>query len=356
MSNSVEQPVRGIFAIAIIIITTMLVISLFSEEVFSSWVSYLFMSCVPVQIVFGLVWKCEYPTFLANMKQPLKGVGFILIAAFGGCFIALLGITLVANGAMPPGPQLSIFMILFIVVMFWLVGVFQCWPVSSVFKNPLGVGLVLLSTGFVTAYLIFKFGANFKFMTAAPGYFAHMDGEGAFMAFDVLTFAVTTVALIMTCILFDFWPMVKMPSAQNKIVFILSSTLYILILSFAVRYFFVVILGMDQIIYMVLVPISFIFGAFIMLDLFEQRFFATKTQPLKGIFYFILSVIFGVIMYYLYRFLGPVISGKMISDDPGYQLDFWIANAMLAISFPLIVVYNAFLNHWPIRNLNSERE
>ena len=355
MNNSVKQPVRGIFAIAIIVMTTMLVISLFSEKVFSSWVSYLFMCCVPIQIVLGLVWKCEYPTFLANMKQPLKGFGFILITAIGGGFIALLGIALVAKGALPPGPQLSIFTILLIVVMFWLVGVFQCAPFASVFKTPLVLGLVLLGTGFVMAYFIFKLGVNFKFMADAPGYFAYMDGGGAFMAFDVLTFAVTTVALIMACILFDFWPMVKMPLAQNKTMFILWSTLYILILSFAIRYFFVVFGGVDQIFYMVFVPISFIFGAFIMLDLFEQRFFATKLQPLKGILYFILSMVSGVVMYYLYRFLGPVISGKMISGEPGYQLDFWIANAMLAISFPLIVAYSSFFNHWPFCNSRGDR-
>jgi len=102
----------------------------FSAEIFASWVSFLFMCCVPTQIICGLVWGCEYPVKVAKLRQPYKGLSFVGISIVGGLLLASIILFTVAQGAVPPGPQHNIFVILFIINMFWLVGVFQCQPFS----------------------------------------------------------------------------------------------------------------------------------------------------------------------------------------------------------------------------------
>jgi hypothetical protein len=348
-SSGLQQPLRGTVATLGIIALATLFISLFTESTFGGWVSFLMMCCVPALIVCGLVWGGNYPKVVAGLSPAAKGLLLTLISLAAGLVIAAVILVLVAGKATPPGPQHNIFIITYIVAMFWIVAVFQCEPLASLFKHPLALGIGILTLCFALAYLVYFFAMNFGFLSQAPFYQAHMDGQGPFMAFDVLTTLVSSVAMIMAFIMLDFWPVSLMPGSQAKVGQILWSILWIIGLAVALRYLCVAMLGMDQVVYMTAVPIPFIFGAFIMLNLFEASLFASLPAPSKGFVYCLCAGLLAALLYPLFLALGPIASGAMASGAPSYQLDFWTANAMLAVSFPVIVIYSDFFGHWPLK-------
>lgn len=345
-----KQPLLGGISLIFIIIMCLLIISSFSPEIFASWVSFLFMCCVPVQIICGLVWRCQYPKNIACLRQPHKGLAYLAISIFGGLSLAAIIIFSVAQGAIPPGPQHNIFIILFITNMFWLVGVFQCQPFIIFFKNMFLVALMMLVSAFVITYILFFFVINFEFIANAPIYLSQLDGGGPVMAFDLLTFAITTVASIMVLIVIDFKPIAKLPYTDKTAIFIMWSVVAVLLLSTFVKTLFVVFLGFDQIIYMVMVPISFIFGAFILLNLYEKSLLTYFNGTQQTYMSLVICSIFTVLIYQSFMMLGPIVSGDMLSGAPSYELNFWVANAMLSICFPLIVVCTDFLQYWPFRS------
>lgn len=348
-SSGLQQPLLGIVSTVSVIIIATAFISLFSESTFSGWVSFLLMCGVPALIICGLVWGGNYPKALLNLSSAGKGLVLTLISLATGALIAVVILVLVADKVTPPGPQHNIFIISFIVAMFWVVAVLQCEPLASLIKHPLALGAAILTLCFLLAYAVFFFAMNFGFLSQAPFYQAHMDGQGPFMAFDVLTTLVSSVAMIMAFIMLDFWPVGLMPGSKSKAGQILWSALWIAGLAVALRYLFVGILQMDQVVYMASVPIPFIFGAFILLNLFEASLFGEMPAPAKGFLYCLVSGVLAAILFPLFQFLGPIASGEMAAGAPTYQLDFWCANAMLAVCFPLIVIYSDFFRHWPLK-------
>lgn len=307
------------------------------------------MCCVPIQIICALVWDCSYPKGLTTLSTPKKGLLLILMTVCGGAVMAAIIYSVIVQGITPPGPQHNIFIISYIVAMFWVVAAFNCEPLASLIKNPLVLGLSVLALCFAIASAIFYLGMDFKFLAGTPVYQTHMDGGGAFMAFDLLTTLVTSVAFIMAFIQMDSWPVKLMPGSGSKTGHMIWTTLLITILAVALRYLCVSILGMDQIVFMTMIPIPFIFGTFIVLDLFQATFYPNLSGPAKGFAFCATSAVIAALIYPLFRLIGPIASGAMASGAPSYQLDFWVANAMLAVSFPFIVAYSAFFQHWPLQ-------
>ena len=57
-------------------------------------------------------------------------------------------------------------------------------------------------------------------------------------------------------------------------------------------------------------------------------------------------------MYAIYYTVAPFARGKQMASglEGNYQLDLWIADTMLGISFPLIIVLTDFFGFWPIKS------
>lgn len=355
--HTIKQPVLGLLSTLLVIAIAMGIISLFDEQVFGTWVSFLFMACVPTQIVCGLVWQCEYPGFTRQLSQPAKGLTFLGISILGGAIFAPIMLYTVGGGVAPL-PQLMMYTILTIVVAFWIVGVWQAWPVSAVTDNPVLIGIGVLLICYVGAYLLFNTLFDFSFLAGAPIYVEALDPKGSFMAWKVMAFLVTTVAVIMFCILCDFWPVSLNKAAQEStVVFGLLATFWILLTASVIFYICTSILKLDYVVYMVRGPVAFIFGAFIILNLMQNSLFAGLTsQPARGITLAVVCLLLAAVMQLLYQTVGPLVSGPLNSGLPTYQLELWLANAMLAITFPLIVFFTDFLQLWPLRADDSAIE
>jgi len=213
-----------------------------------------------------------------------------------------------------------------------------------------GFGTLILS--YVVTYVVYMNFFDFSFLEGTPYYAPAIHPSGVFNAWDALSFAVTTVAVILAVVELDFWPLSviakKAPAMGKQPVWSLMGTVWVLLIAYIVRSIFVNGLGMDVVVYAVKVPICMIFGEFIMLLLMQTYPVQTAKQPAKGLTLVVLSIVLAVAMYYLYAWFCLLVTGGLTSGPPEYAHELWLANALLAVTFPVIVVYTGFFNFWPL--------
>ncbi|MCK2088417.1 hypothetical protein MXC99_09555 [Thauera aromatica] len=352
--NAMKQPVAGSIGAAITIGLSLVISIGFEPRFFGSWVAFLAMSIVPTQIIIGLVWNNRYPGVLARLGQPARGIAILGLLVAAGSVIAPATLVLVGGGITPPTPFLNMYIILSIVATFWLVAVFQCWPSSAISSHPAALGLGTLMLSYLSAWVVFQSGFDFGAMKGAPFYHEHLDPRGAFPAWNILSYAITTVAVIMGLVLLEFWPIAaivsRKPAFSAQPYFGLIATAIVLSVAGVVWAAGVGLSGMDTVDYLVRIPVSFIFGTFILLTLFQTAPFQKLAQPAKGCALIVGSALLALLTYGLYRFVSINAFGNIQAGPPAYDLDLWIATAMLSITFPLIVAYAEGFAFWPLKN------
>ena len=350
---TLKQPALGIISTIICIILALAICAQFDVFTFNTWVSFIVIATIPPQIILALVWQCDYPNFLKSMKQPAKGILLLMLMTLAGLIAAYVSLIIVGGMVTPPTPMLIMFTILSVLITMWVVAVWQCWPLNAINNHPafIGVGALLLT--YVITYFLFTALFNFGFMSEAPFYSTDIDPSGKLNAWTALTFFLTTVAIIDALILLDFWPTSrlteKLPALAKQPASGLSNTVLILILSYLIWNLFVTYLGMDVVDYMVKVVVSFIFGEFIMLVMMQTSPFTNMKQPYKGFCLLACCAILAIAMYWLYGALSVPLVGEMQAGAPNYDLDLWLASAMLSITFPLLIIVAEFFKFWPIK-------
>ena len=341
-----KQPLLGLTALLLVIVISLGIISLFDEATFSTWVAFLFMCCVPAQIVFALVWHCSIPAAVGKMGQPGRGVTFTVLTAAIGMVFAVLTYYLVGKGH-GVTPMLLMYTIMTVVVTFWYAVLWQCWPVTLVSDNPLVIGASALLVAYIGAYIVFAIFFDFSFLQGAPVYVPDADPGGMFMAWIPMSFAVTTVAMILTLVLFDFWPVAGISRPGVKA---LAATAVVVLLAAAVYYLGVCLAGMDKVRYMSLAPVSYIFGIFLPLSLMQGTLFPELKQPLKGLALMVFCAVAALILQQIYLLVGPIVSGPLASGPEGhYQEELWLASALLGLTFPVLVVVTDYFDFWPLK-------
>jgi hypothetical protein len=340
-----KQPVLGIVALIVVIIVSLGIISLFEEAVFSSWVSFFFMCLVPIQLVMAMVWQTNYPPLLNGMPQPAKGLIMTLISIAVAACVAAFAFFIVGKGH-GPTPMVIFYVILTIALTFWFAALWQCWPVTLFTSNPLIIGISVLLVAYLGGYVIFNIFYDFSFLQGAPVYFADADPGGLFNAWDFMVLLVTSVATIMILPLFEGWPV---RAIKNPTVNVIVSSALVLTLAYSFYCIGVYVFGMDQIIFMIMVPVSFLFGTFLPLTFFQGTLLKDMQQPMKGIILFIFAAISAFILQQLYLILGPMVSGPLVAGPEGnYQKELWLSNALLGLTFPVLVIMLDYFQFWPM--------
>jgi hypothetical protein len=349
---NLKQPVLGIVSTLLCTVIALWICSLFSVDTFNTWVGFIAVAAIPGQIILALVWESNYPNFLGKLKQPVKGCVLFLLMAVIGCITAALFMFTVGGGVTPPTPMLIQFSIVTVIMTMWTVVAWQCWPLNAISKHPgiIGVGTLLLT--FVISLVVFKTLINYSFMADAPFYAAELDPGGALNAWTAMTYLLTTVAVIDALILLDFWP-VSVFQERYKALSIqplagLLNSVFILLVAYGIWYTFIKLWQFEVVDYMVRVVVSFVFGEFIMLVMMQTAPFTNLKQPLKGVCLLICCGILGVVMYWLYSTLSVMLIGSVPKGPPTYDLDLWLAGAMLSITFPLLIVFADFFKFWPL--------
>ncbi|MEI9811331.1 MAG: hypothetical protein WDO18_01065 [Acidobacteriota bacterium] len=342
-----KQPALGLVASAIIIALALAYVSLFSFETFVGWASYALMVLIPAEIVVGVAWGAN-PAFAAKLPQPIKGIVLVAVCVLAAAIIGPIYWQTVGGGLPQPAPMLIMCVITSVVITFWLAIMFGGWPFNVMTKNQVASGILLWIGAYAINYGLFRVFFNYSFMAAAPVYNAALDPGGIFNASNATVFYVTAVAILFVLLHFDLWPLTLSPSIMKQPNLGIVWTLLALVLGGAAYYIGVDILGMDPMLFLVRVPVPFIFGTIIVLNMLHNSTFASLQQPVKGIANTAAAAVIGTALALLYGAIAPTITGALNIGLPTNDFERWLASALLGVTFPFLIFYAEFFKMWPL--------
>jgi hypothetical protein len=344
----VKQPALGLIASAFVIALSLCFVALFPAAKFLGSVTYCLICIIPMEIVIGITWGCKQPGFAASRSQPVKGLLLALLTVVVGVIVAAAYFFLF-GGVRPLPPMLIQCIIVSVVITFWAAIIFGGWPFTTLIKNPVAAGLTLLAVCYAVNYVLFRLFFNYEFMRPTSAYIESLDPHGLYNANLALVFYITALAIMFLLLHFDLWPLSKFARAMKQPLLGLVWTVICLILGWVVFYIGIFVVAMDPITFMVAVPIPFIFGTIIVLNMFQNSLFAKRTQPLKGILNALAAAVIGIALAFVYTALAPMLSGTLVSGPAGgNEFERWLASALLAVTFPGLIFYSEFFQFWPL--------
>jgi hypothetical protein len=342
-----KQPVLGLLSAVIVMAIALGFISLFDAATFGGWVAFVALCFIPMEIVVGIIWGAN-PPFATGLRQPAKGLLLTVVTAVVAAVVAPIILNTIGEGASPPGPIPTHFAIIAVVFTFWLAIMMGGWPVTAVLKSPVPAGLAVLVAAYVVTYTVFRVFFNYDFLQGAPVYLASAP-RGMYMGVMALVFCVTHVAAMFLVLCFDLWPFTSSPGLMKQPVLGLVWTITVLCIVSIAMYVGITAMGTDPMIFLTRVTVPFIFGSILVLNMFQNSLFASMTQPLKGIVNTAVAVSLGVGLANVYGLLAPMVTGPLVSGAPAYDYEIWLANALLGITFPLLVFHAVFFDFWPLK-------
>jgi hypothetical protein len=347
--SDTKQPAAGIIATIMIVAISLSFISLFQLSTFTGWVAYCIECVIPMQIVIGVTWATKHPRFAAARSQPAKGLLLVLVTLLAGAITGVLFFYTINGGINPPTPFLMMFIIVVVLSTFAASIMWGGWPFMTMIANPLAAGVAMLAACYLAAWFIFHFFFDYSFLQGAPVYVAALDPHGLFNAWNAVVYYVTVIGVMFLMLSFDLWPLTKFPAIMKQPLLGSVWTLVCLVVGGIAFYIGVIAMKMDVVSFMVRVPVAFIFGTIIVLNMLQGSLFANLKQPLKGVFNAAAVALIGALLFRVYGLLSPHVSGTLKVGPPTYDFELWIASALLGVTFPLLVFHAEFFKLWPLR-------
>lgn len=338
----------GIAATGLIIAISLVFISLFSFPLFTGWISYFLLCLIPIEIVASVTWATQQPQFLGALPQPAKGLSFVFLCIVVGAIVAPLQFALAGGRIAPPAPMLMMCTIVSVIIAFWLAIMWGGWPFTKIIRNPIAAGLIILIVAYLLNYLLFRIFYNYEFMKGAPVYVPSLDPHGLFNAWDATVFSLTLLTVMFLSLNFELWPFTRSRALMRQPTLGIVWTLLAFAVGGSAFYVGVQVLKMDPVAFMVTVPVPFIFGTIVVLNMMRDSLFGKLKQPLKGLLNTVASAAIGTALLAGYRAIAPHVTGVMKPGPPSYDLEIWLASALLGVTFPFLIFYAEFLKMWPL--------
>jgi hypothetical protein len=247
-----------------------------------------------------------------------------------------------------PPPMMMMCTIVSVVVMFWFAIMFGGWPFTLMSKNPITVGILMLIGCYVVNYVLFRLFFDYSFMAGAPVYVASLDPGGLFNANRAIVFYLSAISILFLLLHFDLWPFTTSPSLMKQPTLGIVWTLLSFVLGGAMFYVGVIAMEMNPLTFMVQVPVPFIFGTIVVLNMLHNSTFAKLQQPVKGIANSVAAMVIGIALAKMYGALAPAVSGTLQPGPPGDDFERWLASALLGVTFPFLIFFADFFKMWPL--------
>jgi len=343
------QPALGLMATALVIAISAGYIAVWDFGTFNGWVAFFALCFIPFEVVTGVIWGGN-PPFVSGLRQPVKGLVLLIVTLLVGAVVAQIVYRTLGASQGDPGPMLAFFSICVIVTTFFWTIAFGGWPSTAMIKNPLAAGLATWLACYVVGFAIYWLCCDFTYLEGAPVYVPSADPKGLFTAWTVVVYYMAALTILFAWLCFDLWPLTSNPGFMKQptlgIVLVGAS----LVLGYAMYYVAVYPLTIQNVEFLLRVPIAFIFGTILVLNMCQNSLFNVP-QPAKGVMNVVFSAVIGSVLMIGYQRLQPVLSGSLPPGPPPFQQEqfqVWTANAMLAVTFPFLVFYAAYFNFWPL--------
>ena len=352
--SDLKQPLLGIAATAVGIVLSLGFISLFPFPLFAGWVSYFLLCTIPMQIVAAVTWRAD-PPFVAAQAQPVKGLLLTLTTLLVGLVVTAVTHATIGGGISPPTPMATMCAIVSVVITFWAAIVWGGWPFTALIRNSVAAGLLMLAVCYVVNYALFRVFFDYGFMQGAPVYVAAQDPHGLFVAWNALVFYLCCLVGMFLLVLFDLWPLTKAPFLMQQPVLGIAWTLVCVAVGAIVFSVGVILTGTDVVRFMVSVPVPFIFGTIVVMNMGQGRVGENFKQPTKGLARLLFVIALGLLLSRIYRWLAPWVTGTLMSGPPAYDFEIWLASALLGVTFPLLIFHAEFFRFWPLQRARALR-
>jgi hypothetical protein len=354
--GDVKQPALGIAATAIVIAISFGFIALWDFGPFNGWVSFFTMSFIPFEVMAGVLWNGR-PPFLAAMRQPARGAALIALTLAVGVLVSQVVYRTLGASQGEPGPMLAFFSICVIVTTFFWTIAFGGWPFTALVRNPVGAGLLTWAACYAVGGAIYWTACNFEYLRGAPVYVASADPHGLFNAWNVVVYYMSALTVLFSWLCFDLWPLTLRPGMMKQPTLGVTVTGTSLALGYAIFWIGVTVMGVQNVEFLLRVPIAVIFGTILTLNMCQHS--APLVQPQKGAATLAVSAVAGSLLLAAYQWLEPAVSGALPPGPEAFQREqfqVWTANALLAVTFPFLVFYAAYLNFWPLAGATRSTE
>nr|NLI50018.1 hypothetical protein [Propionibacterium sp.] len=343
-----KQPVLGVAASTIIVLLSLVVVRLLGVDLFMGWASYALMGAIPFAIVVGAFWQGQEPRALAGLPQPARGLAYLAIAAVVAAVVAVVHWVTRGGGVTPPTPMAVMTIITSVVTTFLMAIMFGGWPFTLIRNRLLG-GIALLVSAYVINAIIYQVFFNFSFASAAPWHSAALDPGGLFNAWDVVVVMVTTLVVMFAFLLLDLWPLSSVPALRKQPLLGVVWLVVSLVIGLALFWLGTAVAGLAAPTFMVRVPIPFIFGTILLLNMLGGSLLPKGAQPVKGLVGIVLAFLLGSVLALGYQALMPLLSAPLpAGSEGGFAAEVWLANALLAVTFPFLAFYGDFFGLWPL--------
>ena len=351
-----RQPVLGIAATALVIALSLGYIALWDFGRFIGWVSFFALSFIPFEVMTGVLWGGS-PPFVAGLNQPQKGAALVGVTLLAGLVTSQFLYRTLGASQGEPGPMLAFFCICVIVTTFFWTIAFGGWPFTAVFRSPVAGGLATWLACYVAGGAIYWTFANFEYLQGTPVYVPSADPHGFFTGWNLVVYYMSALTVLFSWLCFDLWPLTARPVAMKQPALGIILTGTSLLLGYVLFAIGVGGLKVQNVEFLLRVPIAVIFGTILVLNMCQNSVTGSR-QPVKGAINLLISAAVGSILLMMYQWLEPVISGPLPPGPAPFQREqfqVWTANALLSVTFPFLVFYAAYFNFWPLVRRGVDR-
>lgn len=344
-----KQPTLGIVATAAVIVVSWVTVWALGLDLFMGWASYAIMGAIPFAIVVGAFWQGGEPRAVAGLSQPVRGLVYLALAVVAAALVSVVHFAWRGGGQQTPPPFAVMVIITSVVTTFFLAIAMGGWPFVLI-RNKLLGGVLLLVAAYSLNAVLTTLLLDFGFAQGAPFYEAGLDPGGAFNAWAVVAVFVTALAVMFLFLTVEVWPLTAVPGLRTQPLLGIVWTAVCFVAGWAIVEAGTAITGWASATFMAQVSIPFLFGAIIVLQMLGGTAFARVAQPWRGLLRALTSALVGVALALVYSALMPVLSGETLpgGETGGFAAELWLANSLLAVTFPLLAFYGDFFQLWPL--------
>lgn len=343
-----RQPMLGIVASLFVIGLSLLLISVLDWPLFRDWVSYYLVGTVPFAFLVAIFWRGEHPRSIAALRQPWRGLAFVGITLVVAAVVAGLHLVTIGGGVTPPTPFVAQCLIGSVPIAFVLMTLWGGWPFSLV-RSPMLGGALLLVVAYGLNALLFRTLSDFGWLVGAPPYVESLDPKGPITSWVVLVVLVTTMAAALLLLHLDLWPLSRSDQLMRQPLLGLVGTLIAFVIALVVVLWLGPSFGLAPPEVLATMTAPFLFGSIVVLSMLEGTATGGLRQPVRGLVSAGLALLVGVVLARVYVALSGTLSGELYQGAPVWELEVWLASALLGVTFPLMSFHADFFRLWPLR-------